>query len=311
MNKTSIATHNLELENNARSTQSQVSYLTPDSLINRRFVAPGEEINTGAYEPHKITVRDGRDIRDKLTLDTHGFSLIDAPTKINDFHDSKQVDEIYPNESLELVKELTGASCGVGLGWMLRTSGDIPKVEKSEDEEYSHQGGMSIQPPAGEVHVDFTPELAPIAAEKIYAENFPDGKPYSRFIVTSFWRAFSPPPQDWPLAVCDSSSVGDEEGVPNTMHIVNELPDHDAMFSDEIEKTAIAAASIFHYNPNHRWWYYSNMLKDVALLFKFYDSEEGVAKRTLHTAFHDTSFGEKANARESIEFRSFVFFVDE
>ena len=45
----------------------------------------------------------------------------------------------------------------------------------------------------------------------------------------SFWRTFSPPPQDYPLALCDGNSVGDEEGVPNTMFVVDKIPEREEM----------------------------------------------------------------------------------
>jgi hypothetical protein len=50
-----------------------------------------------------------------------------------------------------------------------------------------------------------------------YAGHFPDGPGYRRALITSLWRVFSPPPQDWPLAICDYTSVGPEEGLDNRM----------------------------------------------------------------------------------------------
>jgi hypothetical protein len=72
------------------------------------------------------------------------------------------------------------------------------------------------------------------------------------------------------------------------------------------EDTAIAAA-IFHYNPNHRWWYFSNMTREEIVLLKFHDSDSTRALRTPHTAFRDPSFPD-AKIRESIEFRTFAYF---
>jgi hypothetical protein len=74
----------------------------------------------------------------------------------------------------------------------------------------------------------------------------------------------------------------------------------------ENEKSAPAAA-IFHFNPAHRWWYFSHMTRDEVLMFKFHDSDASKALRTPHTAFQDPSFA-NANSRESIEFRSIAYF---
>ena len=62
----------------------------------------------------------------------------------------------------------------------------------------------------------------------------------------------SAPPQDWPLAVCDGNSVDPDEGVKNTMVIVDALPESDAI-PDELPEEGLPAASVFHFSPTHRW----------------------------------------------------------
>jgi hypothetical protein len=170
---------------------------------------------------------------------------------------------------------------------------------------YTHQGG--VQPPAGEAHVDFVRESAERLAKVTYERTFPKGKGYSRFLSASVWRTFSPPPQDYPLAVCDSRSVAPEEGLRNTLIVVDKLPDEAAMLGEIPGEADAPSATIFPYSPNHRWWYFSNMRADEVLMFKFYDSDHTVAWRTPHTAFHDPSFP-NARTRESIELRVFAYF---
>jgi hypothetical protein len=163
-----------------------------------------------------------------------------------------------------------------------------------------------VQPPAGEAHIDTEPSRADRQAEQVYRKFRPDGPGYSRYIYGSFWRTFSPPPQDCPLALCDNRSVGDDEGVPNVLQVVDQIPEGEAMFAPMDDESKPAAA-IFDFNPRHRWWYFSNMQRDEALLFKFHDSDRSVAWRVPHTAFWDPSFPE-ANVRESIETRVYAFF---
>ncbi|MBF8270829.1 MAG: hypothetical protein HW386_2538, partial [Gammaproteobacteria bacterium] len=201
--------------------------------------------------------------------------------------------------------QLTGADCVAPLGWMVRTSGDLSKYQR-QTVGYTHKGG--VQPPAGEAHVDMTPNRAEAMAGDIYQRFFPDGKPYRRFIASSLWRTFSPAPQDWPLAVCDSRSVGLEEGTPNTMFIVDKLPDRAEMLGPIPDEDKAMAADVFHYNARHQWWYLSNMNRDEVLMFKFYDSDKTRAWRVPHTAFQDTSFA-NATTRESIEFRTVAYFL--
>jgi len=293
----------LRHEEETRTVQAALRYLAEGSFVNRRFVSAGKECNTGRYEDHVVPIRDGRPIRNHFSLDTHGFCLLDHHSEVGDFHDKPLVERLYAGEAIEAIKVATGASRVASRGWMIRTSADLTRVEKVVG--YQHQGG--IQPPAGEAHVDFNQRSAERIAEQTYRQLFPDAPAYSRFIAFSFWRTFSPPPQDVPLAVCDGRSVAEDEGVPNTLHIVDEMPSMEEMLADMPGEQERIAASIFRYRPSHRWWYFSNMTVDEALLFKFYDSNRDVTWRCPHTAFHDSSQPD-AHVRESIEMRLIAFF---
>jgi hypothetical protein len=293
-----------DAEAHARTVDAAITYVSDGSFVNRRFVAPGIEHNTGRYETHRVHIRDARAIQDHFNLDVHGFVLARRPSGVQDFFDKDAVDRIYPGEVVDIVKALTGASRIVVQGWMVRTSGDLSKHVRPTVG-YTHKGG--VQPPASEAHVDFTPERADRLARDLYQKTFPDGKGYSRFIASSLWRCFSPPPQDCPLALCDARSVAPTEGVPNTLFIVDALPPEEVMVGPMPDEDKALAAAIFRYNPHHRWWYFSNMTRDEVVLLKFHDSDRSKALRTPHTAFRDTSFAD-ARPRESIEVRSVAYF---
>lgn len=293
-----------EAEDRVRAVEGEINYLAAGSVINRRFVAPGVEHNTGTFEPHRVRVRDGRQIQDRFSLDAHGFVLARRPSAVADFFDNAEVEAIYPGEVIETVKALTGADRVAAMGWLARTSGDL-STRQQLAAGGMHRGG--VQPPAADVHVDLTPDRAERWARVVYERTFPDGPGYSRFIASSLWRAFSEPPQDWPVAVCDGSSVGADEGTPNTMFVVDELPSQAAMLGEMPNEDSALAAAVFRYNPEHRWWYFSNMTRDEVILLKFHDSDGGKARRAPHTAFRDPSFPD-ARVRESIEFRTMAYF---
>ena len=294
----------VETEDNVRTVEATINYVAPDSLVNRRFVAPGIEHNTGRFEPHTVTIRDGRPIKARFGLDTHGFVLAERPSAVADFNDKAEVDRLYPDKVAESVKALTGASRVVVMGWVIRTAGDLSALRKPQKDFSMH--GM-IQPPASDAHVDMTPDRAGRLAQGLYEKSFPDGKGYRRFIASSLWRTFSEPPQDWPLAVCESTSVRADEGVPNTMFVVDQLPSEAQMLGEMPGEDQVPAAAIFRYSPAHRWWYFSNMTREEVIMVKFHDSDQAVAWRTPHTAFLDSSFAD-ANIRCSIECRSVAYF---
>ena len=293
-------------ESETREVATRITYLEPGSDINRRFVAPGEEVNTGTYRPYPVTVHDGRPLADRFSLDRNGFTLARHRSRVRDFMNKAEVEAVYPAEAEALIKRLTGASHVFVQGWMVRTSAELPRAQEKVVG-YTHSGG--VQPPAGEAHVDFLPDYAEAMARDRFEQSFPGARPYRRCMATSLWRCFSEPPQDWPLALCDAASVGWDEGVSNRLVVVDEIPDRAGQMAPIPGEEKLPAAAIFHYNPDHYWWYFSNMTRDEVLLFKFHDSDPGVARRVPHTAFFDPSFPD-ANRRHSIELRSLAYFVD-
>ncbi|ABD27019.1 conserved hypothetical protein [Novosphingobium aromaticivorans DSM 12444] len=294
-----------DIEEGARKAPALIRYLAEGEYVTRRYVSQGAEMNTGEYADYECVVRDGMPIRDHFTLDVHGFALGRHRSAVADFHDKPTVDALYLDEVEELVTRLCGAARTAAQGWMIRTSADLTERAKQKVQGYQHSGG--IQPPAGEAHVDYNEVTGRRAAARVYADRFPDGPGYKRYICFSLWRTFSPGPQDWPLAVCDGRTVRDEETASNTLFVVDEFPVGDALTAPVEGEDQMIAATIFRHRDRHRWWYFSNMAADDVLLFKFQDSDHSVTWRCPHTAFHDTSLPD-AKTRSSIEVRCIAFF---
>lgn len=295
----------VDVEDAVRHAPARIRYLGDGDYVTRRYVSQGAEMNTGEYCDHDCIVRDGMAIRDHFTLDTHGFTISNHTSAITDFHDKATVDALYLHEVEELVARLCGATRVAAQGWMIRTSADLTARAKERVEGYQHSGG--IQPPAGEAHVDYNELTGRRSAARVYADRFPDGPGYKRYICFSLWRSFSTGPQDWPLAVCDGRTVTDDETASNTLFIVDEFPTGDALTAPVEGEDQMIAATIFRHRERHRWWYFSNMAADDVLLFKFQDSDHSVTWRCPHTAFHDTSLPE-TQTRMSIEVRCIAFF---
>ena len=199
----------------SESVDAQISYLKPTSLINRRFWAPGEEVNTGEYQPYPVTIRNARNAGRPFTLDEHGFAIASYPTKLDDFEDKAKISSIYDDEVKHIAMDMTGADHVAVMGGQLRTSGATSAI---------------VQPPAAEAHVDFNEFTSNRIAQLLYEKTAPDGPGYDRFIIFSLWRVLSDPPQDWPLALCEGSTVNDDEGVSNTKVDVDEIPPYERRF---------------------------------------------------------------------------------
>jgi hypothetical protein len=275
----------------AAEVHSLIDYLVPTSRINRRFWAPGKELNTGIYAPYPVTIRNAR-LAGPFTLDAHGFCLGRHHTDISDWQNQYAADSPYAAQVAEVAMRLSGADVVVPMGGMMRASG---------------ASSSNVQPPAAEAHVDFTESCAARIAERLYRTAQPAGPGYRRFIAFSLWRVLSAPPQDMPVALCEGGSVRDDEGTHNTKIDVSEIPTGEALLAPIEGEEQMSAATIFHYSPAHRWWYFPDMEPDEVIFIKFYDSDHGKAWRCPHTAFRDNTRPD-AHPRRSMEFRAIAYF---
>jgi hypothetical protein len=278
----------------AETTSGILNYVARDSLINRRFVFPGDEVNIGRFEPHRVTIRNARLASPRPTLDSHGFQLFSHRSAVKDFHDRAEIDAVYPQEVVGAVKTLTGADLVLPMGehYVLRDATQ----------------GAKVQPPAADVHVDVSQETAPRLAKRVFEQSAKPGQTYRRFICSSFWRTFSDPPQDWPLALCDCNSISQDEAARNIL-IFTEARLPDAEWTKPMpDEDKLPAATIFYYSPRQRWFYFPDMTRDEVLLIKFHDSDHGRAWFAAHTAFRDEARA-GAVARESIEFRTIAYWL--
>jgi hypothetical protein len=269
-----------------------VEYLAADSAVNRRYVAPGAELNTGRYDRHAITVRNARRAGRAFSLEEDGFTLRRQPTAVRDFGDAAEVDRVFPAEADRLIRDLTGADKVVAFSWMVRSAGVT---------------GAAVQPPAADVHVDYTSERAEGLARALLARGGDPGFAFRRFMAINLWRALSGPAQDWPLALCDGNSVGADEGVPNAMIRVEALPDPAHIPAEMPAEGLVGEAFVFRWNPAHRWWYFPDMTPDEVLAFKLYDSERHGAWRVPHVSFADPGAA-GAPPRQSVEIRTVAYF---
>lgn len=269
----------------------ELSYLAPESTVLRRFTAPGASVNTGAYRAYEMPIHNGRPVQDQFALDRNGFELARHTSAVKDFTDREEVDRVYPGEVAEFVRSRTGADRVATLGWVLRRSAD--------------PGENASQPQAALVHCDFSVTGAVPRAKEAYAARFPDGPGYHRALLTSVWRVFTPPPQDWPLAVCDYTSVGPDDGLDNRLYFVDKIPDD--LYAEMPPDAPGTSGFEFHHSPAHQWWYFPDMTRGEVLFFKFNDSDHARAWRVPHSAFHDVA-ARATEPRHSIEFRTIAYF---
>src|SRR5687768_18561366 len=68
---------------------------------------------TTADELKPMTVRNGRPVTERLSLDEQGFVFVEHKTKVADFFDLEQLKSVYYPEVQQLIKSASGAARSV------------------------------------------------------------------------------------------------------------------------------------------------------------------------------------------------------
>ncbi|KAJ7585610.1 hypothetical protein C8J56DRAFT_124983 [Mycena floridula] len=243
-------------------------------------------LSNSTPEPQHLTIHNLRGREDSVSLDTAGFQLYSGkPAKHTTFANEEEIQREYYPESIELIKELTGASRVVVFDHTIRrrTPGE---------------GGADPQKrqPVAYAHVDQTPKAAEARVIRhLPAEEVPQLLK-RRYQIINLWRPINHAAIDWPLALCDFRSVDAENDVvPVTLLYPNREPGE--------------TYGVQH-NPAQRWNYWYGMTPEEVVLIKCFDSVRDVALFTPHTAFEDPTTPAGTPLRESIEVRALVFYDD-
>src|SRR5215813_11433617 len=234
----------------------------------------------GVADPRRMTISNGRLHAAALSLDRHGFVFVEHKTAVKDFFDRQQLESVYYSEVEQLIKRTSGATRVVLFDHTLR-SGD-----ESERE------ARLIREPVLSAHNDYTEWSGPQRVRDLLPDEA--GKLLEhRFAIIQVWRAINKPIQSNPLALADASSVAPA----------------DLMIAERRYPNRVGQTYRLRYNPAHRWFYFPEMRRDEALVFKVYDSEkDGRARFTPHTSFDDPGSPAGAAPRQSIEARALAFF---
>ena len=156
-------------------------------------------------------------------------------------------------------------------------------------EKSASSGALDNSRPARFAHVDISDATAAVFAQRAA----PAGLRLARVVHFNVWRALSAPPQDVPLAVCDARTVA-----------ADDLIAADAIFDSPGQPEWSFEGLVVAHRPAHRWYWFADMTREEALVFKTHDSAPGRAHCVPHVAFDNPSCGPHAPPRVSIEMRA-------
>lgn len=267
---------------NARTsaTEPKLEFVTEEESLSTMQTLPGEA----------MTIRSARGLA--TSLDREGFVLVPHVSQVEDFRlieEDAEVDKLYTDEMAMLLREVTGGVFAMMLGTGKKRFG-----ESATD----LLAPLINAKPARYAHADNTDESAQELFARITEAAGGRMPPNARWALYNMWRAVSPPPQDFPLAVCDASSV--ERGDEVTVTAVTSTRGVGDMRHD---------TTAYVHNPAHRWHYFPDMTRDEVIVFKAHDSEDGAVRRVPHTAFTDPTCPPGTPTRASVEARGLVIFL--
>lgn len=252
----------------------------PQVFMSVNQAEPNER--TGEFHMVDLPIVDARLLDDPPQLDREGFALVNSPSAVTDFYNEKQITQVYYPECIALLKAQTGA----------REVHIFDHTLRVQDPDTRTKHGTRLPVPI--VHNDYTEKSAPQRVRDLLepdkAERFLAG----RFAMVNVWRSFGESAELNPLAMADGRTVPDED------FIAVDIVYHDR--TGEIYQNA--------YTEAQRWYYFSNMTRDEAILLKCFDTaRDGRTRFTAHSGFENPNAPEGTPPRESIELRALLSFA--
>jgi hypothetical protein len=233
--------------------------------------------------PRRVVIRDARPIREQLDLDREGFVLTDHPSDLVGLRDREAlIAGGYLDDHAQLLRHLSGAD--VVLPFRSHLLVRLP--ERAPDEH-----GDATTRPASYAHLDVTERMAGLWTEWMHEDAGVPMRDYRRVVIYQTWRAVSRPPHDYPLALTDGRSVKPDRFVPMENY-------HGLGGGERFGENRLGT-----YDPDHEWYYFSEMTADELLVFKAYDTDFGSRQNVLHTGFDNRPNVTDASPRESVEAR--------
>lgn len=268
----------------SRTIHAELGYLVPSKEKPVYFASQGgteAELKLAAEIVQRtVAIADAREKVPAPTLDKEGFALVEHVSAVTDFYDDGQIRDIYEGEVSELVKNLTGASRVVVFDHTRRSDAKVIR------------GTRSIREPSSVIHNDYTDASAVKRLRDILPEEA-DQRLRHRFAIINVWRSIAGRVLTTPLALCDASSIRRS----------------DLVAAERRARDRIGELEMATWDPAHRWYWFSGVTPNEAVLIKTFDSAlDGRARRSIHTAFRNPDAPAGAAPRESIETRTFAFF---
>ncbi|SPO03436.1 uncharacterized protein DNG_06119 [Cephalotrichum gorgonifer] len=276
-----------------RAVETEMCFLKRDALWDHekpyrmRYVPIGNVPKTNfLLETIPVRVRDARNARPTLSLDTNGFEFHDLSSELDydEFFDYDRVRSVYMREVQDLLKKVCRAKHVHPLDYELRRRHESFPISTGKSYAFGQPNLIA--------HIDITLEGLREIVREVYGDHA-DEILKSRVQCVTVWKPIKGPVRDWPLALCDSTTLRDPDVIP----------------ADAVYERVVAENAMIHSDPTQAWYYLGDQKASEVLVFKAADSDPASATRCAHGSFHLPGMTSPA-PRESIDVRALVMHAD-
>jgi hypothetical protein len=273
------------------TVESRVNYIGQMSE-RPRYHAKDDSRDNLTLDPRVVRIEDARLWTQPPSLSREGFALFPHKSSSLGLRDVQEMARVRALETERLLLDLTGADAVVFGTPAVRRFARISPEEVGLIDSGKLYNTRALR----FVHADVSDSAAAMFA-KLWLSKI-HHRPVRRFAYYNVWRVLSPPPQDAPLALCDSRSVSQSD-----------LVEADAVMDHPGKRETSYAGLVIRYNPRHRWAYFSDMRSDEVIVFKQHDSDPGQPGQVPHSAFHNPACPPGAVPRASVEMRGVALWL--
>jgi len=270
-----------------------IYFLRPDPLHKEekpyafRFdPGAGVQQSNFTHDPHGgITVRNMRGSEDQFTFERNGFTVLKLPQHVpyDAYHDPQGI-RAYFVQLESLLRDHLGASHVEVFRHGLRKRDESFPVSTGNDYQYDQ--------PTSVAHVDTTPQEALEEVKRQHGANA-TSLLEKRVQWVNIWKPLRGPLNDWPLAVCDVTSVRAER----------DFEDADLLYTDLATENCQV-----YFSEAYQWHYLSDHQVDELIVFKQSDTDPKACPGVPHSSFWNPFVSEHEPPRESIEARALVYY---
>jgi len=241
-----------------------------------------------AFEEVEHQITDIRGKEKEFSLDKNGFQFAHMPVGERELNikDRQLVEFEYLPKVEKLVKtEVAGADKVFIFDWRVRRD-----ENQVGDKVFDINDPTEYLRPAEMVHIDQSPS-AVLQRIRLQLPDTADFLLRGRVRVINVWRPLNHGVENFPLALCDGSSVHASDFVE----------------ADHVRRRYLGSTMYLLSKEHHKWVYLHNQQPDEVTVLKNFDSNDDLEARVAPHVAVDTHPSSSAKPRESIEVRCLVF----